>query len=338
MMTLPLMQTIWYVVLIFLIGGSVVLSGSDFGVGVWYLLARPGDERKRLLATVAPFWDGNQVWLIGVGGAAFAAFPPVYGTVLSGLYPLLIAVLLALILRTVSIEYAQKAQAPPAQRAWDLTFGLSSTGAVVGLGLLFGNLLAGLPLNERQELPVGFFAPPPALAVALLFLLLVAFHGAVWTGLKAEGPVRQRARRWGLGAWLAALPLMLGTVVALGLTDPVLGARYQSVPALWVLPGMALLALAVAGAAHVGGRGRVAFGASAAGLLALVASAAGGLFPRLVRASGDDALSLTAHNASSSLLALEAMLVVVVLILPVVLAYTAWGHWLFGQKAEEPEE
>ncbi|MGE5531665.1 MAG: cytochrome d ubiquinol oxidase subunit II, partial [Bacteroidota bacterium] len=199
MITLATLQMIWYVLLVFLLAMFVVLDGYDLGTGIWYLVARHGQERTQLLTSIAPFWDGNQVWLVVAGGAAFAAFPPLYAALLSGLYPLLIILLLALILRTVSVEYAQKEHRARPRQVWDAIFGVSSTAAVVSLGLFLGNVLAGLPLDADGELRFTFGAvlSPMALLVTILLFLAVALHGAIWIRLKTTGEVRRRARRWG---------------------------------------------------------------------------------------------------------------------------------------------
>ena len=343
MITLPALQITWYALLAFLLAGFVAFDGYDLGAGMWHLLAQRGQQRDHVLESIAPFWDGNQVWLIATGGACFAAFPPVYAALLSGLYPLLVGLLLMLVLRTVSIEFAQQETRPRLRQAWDVTFSLSSTLAVVGVGILLGNLLHGLPLNAHGEIVVSFgsLLNPLALLITALLGSLVALHGAIWLGLRAEGELRQQARRWGLYAWPVAFLLTVVTLGLLTMSNSWLIANTQRFPALWALPAAAVLSLAVAGAAHLGGRGLVAHIASSGAIVALFASSGAGMFPTIVHGRGAPALSLTAYNASSSLLALEVMVIVVAIGLPAVFAYTAWMHWLFRQPvqvvAEHPE-
>ncbi|MHB8993968.1 MAG: cytochrome d ubiquinol oxidase subunit II [Armatimonadota bacterium] len=339
MITLATLQILWYVLLVFLLAMFVVLDGYDLGTGLWYLLARRGQERAQLLTAIAPFWDGNQVWLITAGGAAFAAFPPVYAAYLSGLYPLLIILLLALIFRTVSVEYAQKEHRPRPREAWDIAFAFSSLMAVVALGLLFGNMLAGLPLDADRELHVPFSAMfnPVAILVMALLLLAVALHGTIWIGLKTTGKLRSRARCWGLFAWAIMLPLTLATFAFLSTKSPRLLTNYQVLPALWAVPVLTLLSLAMAGAAQVGGRGAAAFIASSITILLLFGSAGAALYPVLL-AADDPVLDLTAHNASASHLSLTAVLLTAALGLPMVLAYTAAVHWLFRERARPRED
>jgi cytochrome bd ubiquinol oxidase subunit II len=334
MITFATLQIVWYILLVFLLAMFVVLAGYDLGTGIWYLLARRGQERTQLLTSIAPFWDGNQVWLVTAGGASFAAFPPLYAALLSGLYPLLIILLLALIFRTVSVEYAQKEHRPRPREAWDVTFGLSSAIAVVALGLLLGNVLGGLPLDAERELhfPFSGIFNPTALLVTLLLLLAVALHGAIWIGLKTTGEVRCRARLWGLYTWIITLPLMLAVFVFLVCTSSRLLTNYLVLPGLWAVPVLTLLTVTIAGAAHLGGRGATAFAASSTAILLLLAGAAVATYPVLLPAH-DPALSLTAHNASASHLSLTAMLVTAAVGLPVVLAYTAGVHWLFRERA-----
>lgn len=334
------LQITWYVLLSVLLTGFVAFAGYDLGAGMWHLLARRGQERDHVLATIAPFWDGNQVWLIAAGGASFAAFPPVYAALLSGLYPLLVGLLLMLILRTVAIEFAQKETHPRARQAWDVTFCLTSTFAVIAVGLLFGNLLYGLPLDARGELVVSFWSlfHPFALLVTVLMGSVIALHGAIWIGLRTEGELRDRARRWGLYTWPPAFLLTVLTLGLLALSQSWLLENYRLLPALWALPAASVLAVALAGAAHLGGRVVVAFVASSAALVLLFTSAGAGMFPTLIHSLGPGAPSLTAFNASSSRLALEVMVVVVAIGLPLVLVYTAWLHWLFRQPADSGDE
>lgn len=342
MISLQALQITWYVLLCFLFAGFVIMDGYDLGCGLWYLCARRGAQRNQILRSVAPFWDGNQVWLVAAGGASFAAFPPVYAAVLSGLYPLLILLLLGLILRTISIEYAHKEARPAPRRAWDLTFGLSNIAAVFFFGLLMGNLLRGLPLNAEGDVVASFGSlfNPWALLVAVLLGLMIAVHGAVWVGLKTEGEITQQARRWGLYAWGAYFPLLLVSLFLIALRQPRLAANYLQWPGLWAVPVLALVAIILAGAAHAGRRNRVAFLASSAGIALVFGASAIAMYPNLVPALTDPTLSLTAFNASSSRLALQAILVIVALGLPVVFAYTGWLHALFHEpaKAEETPE
>jgi len=289
-----------------------------------------------MLRSVAPFWEGNQVWLVAAGGAAFAAFPPVYAALLSGLYPLLIVLLVALILRAVALEFARRA-AGAARRAWDLSLGASSLVAVIALGLLFGNVLRGLPLDTRGELVVSLATlfHPSALLATVLMALMVALHGAIWLGCHTEGEIKEHARRWGLGVWAAYLPLLVLAFLLLGLVPTRLAMNYLAQPGLWAVPVLALLAVLVAGAAHAGRRGTVASVASAAAIALVFATSAVGMYPHLIPALGDPSLSLTAHNASASPLALEVLLAVVLLGLPAVIAYTGWLHWLFHEPAAD---
>ena len=339
MITLAALQITWYVLLGFLLTGFIVFDGYDLGAGMCHLLVKRGAQRDQVLASIAPFWDGNQVWLIAAGGASFAAFPPVYAALLSGLYPLLVGLLLMLILRTVAVEYAQSERNPRRRQAWDVTFGLSSTLAVAGVGLLLGNLLYGLPLDADGQIVVPWWSlfHPFALLIMVLIGSLIALHGAIWIGWRTEGELRAHARRWGLYVWPAALWLTLFTLGLLIVSDSWLTANYRALPALWALPAASVLAFALAGPAHLGGRGLLALAASSAALFLLFASAGVGMFPVIVRALGTASQSLTAFGASSSFLALEVMVIVVALGLPAVFAYTAWLHWLFRQPVATAE-
>lgn len=337
-MSLLTLQYLWFGLLGLLLTGWFVLDGSNLGVGLWHLLARPGTQRAQLLRTVAPFWDGHQVWLIAAVGASFAAFPPFYAALLSGLYPLLILLLIALALRTISVEYAQKEPNPHLRYAWDLAFAAGSAGAIVLSGLILGNVLRGLPLDRDHEvvLPRLHMLNAPALLVTALLLVTLATHGATWVTLKTGGAVRLRSRRWGLLSWAARLPLT-ALVVAILRTQPHLTANYAITPALWAVPVLALLSLVATGGAIRGGRDRAAFIASSISVVGLFATAGIAMFPNLLPALGASRQGLSVTNASSSELSLTIMLVAVLVGLPLVLAYTSWMFRLFGERAGETE-
>ncbi|MHB0939798.1 MAG: cytochrome d ubiquinol oxidase subunit II [Armatimonadota bacterium] len=332
------LQTIWFGLIALLFAGYAVLDGFDLGVGMWHLFTRGERERRTLLNAIAPFWDGNEVWLLTAGGALFAAFPPVYAGVFSGFYLALMLLLLALILRAVSIEFRAHETSPAAWLRWDTAFALGSTVAVLLLGVALGNILRGIPLDAEGNYTGTFFGllNPFALVVGILNLAMIATHGALYLVMKTEGPLATRARGWAKIAWSAYLPLAAVTIIMAAL-QPHLRANYLATPALWALPALVLAAVVLAGVWNAAGQPGRAFVASSAGIVLLLASAATALFPTLVPALGNPAWNLTAYNASSSALTLKTMLIMAGSGMVLVLGYTVWVYRTFRGKARWDE-
>ncbi|MHB9131947.1 MAG: cytochrome d ubiquinol oxidase subunit II [Armatimonadota bacterium] len=331
------LQFIWFGLIAVLIVGYTVLDGFDLGVGIWYLTVRKEEVRRTLMSTIAPFWDGNEVWLLTAGGATFAAFPPVYATVFSGFYLALMLVLFVLILRAVSIEFRAREWDPKARARWDLAFGLGSTVAVLLFGVAFGNIMRGLPLDAQGNFTGTFFTllNPFALLVGVLNIAMLATHGALYVALRTEGELAAQAKAWARSAWVAYLPLAVITITVAAIFQPHLLANYQEWPILWAVPALALTAIILAGAWSRQGKAGQAFAASSTGIALLLVSAAAGLFPTLVPALNNPAWNLTALNSSSSFLTLEVMLVIAVVGMAIVVGYTIWVYRTFGGKVTE---
>lgn len=330
------LQITWFFVLALLIVGYTLLDGYDLGVGIWYLFTPREEDRRTLIAAIAPFWDGNEVWVITAGGATFAAFPPVYATVFSGLYLALMLVLLALIVRGVSIEFGGKDPSPQNRVWWNLGFGLGSTLAALLFGVAVGNLLHGLPLDARGNYTGTFLSllNPFALLVGVLNVAMLATHGALYLRLKTGGALSVTAKMWAQNAWLAYFPLTIITMLVAALTQPHLVSNYLAFPLLWALPVLTLLALLLAYVWNSRNHRKMAFLADSIGITLLLVTAVVALFPTLVPALGHPAWNLTAANASSSQLTLQVMLIITLIGMPFVLAYTIWIHRIFGGKVQ----
>ncbi len=322
------LQTTWFVLFGVLLTGYAVLDGFDLGVGVLSLFAR-GDTEKRLhLNAIGPVWDGNEVWLLTGGGALFAAFPPVYATVFSGFYVAFMLLLAALIARAVSFEFRSKVEAPAWRRAWDLAFGLGSLVAALLYGVAVGNVLRGVPLDADGEFAGTFLGllNPFALVVGLLALVMFVTHGALWMAGKTTGDLQARmaraaARSWGI--WIVLLAI--ATAMA-ALWSPVFapGRRLVWLALLLVLGGLAGVAMRLRRGAF-----RSAFLASSVAVAGHVALVGFSLYPRLVPALGDLTRSLTVYNAASTPRTLTVMLVIALVGMPIVIAYTAFIYRVF---------
>jgi len=331
------LQAIWFVLIFVLLAGYAILDGFDLGVGVLHLFAREERDRRTALQAIGPVWDGNEVWLLTAGGALFAAFPAVYAMVFSGFYLALVLLLVALIGRAVAVEVRSKVQSPAWRRVWDFIFAVGSLLAALLLGVALGNILRGVPVSASGDYTGTFLQllNPYAILVGLLALAAFTWHGTIYLAGKADGPMRERLARLAAPEGILTLVLYLAGVAASYAFSPFL---FEGSPLVWILIAPVVggigLALALARRGKFGG----ALTASAVTIGAMIAQAGAALFPRLVPSITDLAYSLTAANASSTEPTLRAMLIITLIGMPCVLAYTAWAHWVFRGKVVVSDE
>lgn len=330
------LNVLWFVLLGVLLAGYAILDGFDLGVGILHLGARSDRERRVVLNSIGPIWDGNEVWLVTFGGALFAAFPEVYATVFSGFYTAFMAVLFALILRAVSLEFRGKLRPSAWRSFWDGGFFLASLLAAVLFGTAVGALLVGVPLDPRGIYAGGlldllFPAALPffPLLVGALTAALFALHGALYLNLKTEGELQARVRRWMWHAFGWFLVLYLFTTVVTLASVPRATANFGRFPWAWVVVGLSILALADVPRAIFLDQARQAFVSSSVLIISLIALAGVALFPNLVTSSLADGHSLTIYNAASSQKTLGIMAVIAASGMPFVLAYTIAIYWTF---------
>jgi cytochrome d ubiquinol oxidase subunit II len=321
------LPVVWFVAVAVLWTGYLVLEGFDFGVGALLpVLGRDDTDRRVMINSIGPVWDGNEVWLITAVGATFAAFPAWYGSMLSGFYLPMLAILLALIARGVAFEYRGKVDDVAWRRRWDTAIVVGSTVPAFLWGVVFANLVRGLPMTADHVVTatvVELFSPY-ALLGGVLTLTLFLLHGAVFLSLKTDGPVRLRARRFAAGAALAVVPLLVGF---LGWTQARSGAD-------WTLPVAVVAVLGlIAGSALVArGREGWAFTATAITVAALVVVIFGSLFPEVLPSTTDPAFSLDIRNAASAPYTLTVMSWIALVALPVVVGYQTWSYWVFRKR------
>jgi cytochrome d ubiquinol oxidase subunit II len=318
------------------------LDGFDLGVGFWHLRARGDKNRRTLMRAVGPHWDGNEVWLVTGGGALFAAFPRVYATVFSGFYLAMILVIVALGLRAVSFEFRGKGDSSRWRGLWDAGFSIGSILAALLFGVALGNIMRGIPLDAEQYYAGTFWGllNPYALLIGVLGVVMIAFHGALFTVVKTSGELMSAARGWASKMGRVYLVLFLAAAIVSTISQGHLLQNYNRFPILWVVPVLARAMIIGALVYHQRKRPGRAFVASSLSIVALMAMAAVGLFPRLVPALGAPELSLTAANASSSMHTLQVMLVVALIGMPLVIGYTLWVYRAFAGKVDleaEPE-
>lgn len=325
------LNTIWFGLFGVLIIGYAILDGFDLGVGVLSLFAR-GDHEKRIhLNAIGPVWDGNEVWLLTGGGALFAAFPEVYATVFSGFYLALMLLLVALIARAVSFEFRSKVESPAWRRAWDLAFGLGSLLPAILFGVAVGNVLRGVPLTEDGQFAGTFLGllNPFALLVGILSLAMFTTHGAIYLAGKTEGALQARAEKAAALGYRAWLVLYAAATAWAVLGAPHLFDGVLARPLFWIGLVLVLGGLVALPGALKQRRFHRAFLSSSVAIGSMTALAGISLYPRLVPALGDLSRSLDIWNAASTPRTLTVMLVIALVGMPVVLAYTIAIHRVF---------
>jgi cytochrome d ubiquinol oxidase subunit II len=332
------LTTVWFILIAVLWIGYFVLEGFDFGVGILLpVLGRDEKERRVMINTIGPTWDGNEVWLLVAGGATFAAFPEWYATLFSGFYLALFVILVALIVRGVAFEYRGKRPSSPWKAWWDRAIFWGSALPALLWGVAFANIVRGVPIEQvdgNLEYVGTFFdlLSPYTLLGGLVTLSLFTTHGAIFIALKTDGEIRRRARgvaeKVGLGSAVLAVAFLVWTY----LINPELAFAVLSVLAAVCLVG-ALVANRL-------GREGWAFLGTALTLALAVAALFGNLYPNVMPSSIDPAYNLTIDNASSTPYTLTIMTWVAVIMTPIVLLYQGWTYWVFRRRlsvADIPE-
>ena len=321
------LHDVWFVLIAVLWTGYFFLEGFDFGVGILTkLLARNRPEKRVLINTIGPVWDGNEVWLLTAGGATFAAFPEWYATLFSGFYLPLLIILVCLIIRGVAFEYRAKRPEENWQRNWEQAIFWTSLIPAILWGVAFGNIVHGVKIDGNMEY-VGTFwdlLNPYAILGGLVTLTLFTFHGTVFAALKTVGDIRVRAR---------TLALRLGLVTAVLAVAFLLWTQVDSGDG-WSLAAMLIAAVSLVGAigAIKAGREGWSFALSGVTIAAAVAMLFLALFPNVMPSSLDPAWSLTVTNASSSPYTLKIMTWCAAIATPLVLLYQGWTYWVFRKR------
>jgi cytochrome d ubiquinol oxidase subunit II len=322
----------WFLLIAILWAGYFLLEGFDFGVGMLMpALSKDDIDRRVIINTIGPVWDGNEVWVIVAGGATFAAFPEWYSSLFSGFYLALLIILVALILRGVAFEFRGKVDDAQWRARWDKAIFWGSLVPALLWGVAFGNILRGVPLNAQHDFTGNFFTllNPYALLAGLTTLSLFLLHGAVFLALKTHGEVRDRAN----GAVRAISPFTI--VIAAGFliwTQASYGKTSSAVAA-----GVAALALIAAVVTSLRGREGWAFALNGAAIVAATAALFLALFPNVLPSSTDPAGTLTVVNAASTPYTLRVMTWVAVIFTPVVLLYQGWTYWVFRKRLGRPD-
>ncbi len=363
------LRFIWWLLIGVLFIGFAVTDGFDMGVGALLKVVGANDEQRRVMInSIAPHWDGNQVWLITAGGALFAAWPPVYATAFSGFYLAMMLTLAALFLRPIGFDYRSKLDNANWRSNWDWALTAGSAIPPVIFGVAFGNLLQGVPFHFDELLRIhytgSFFAllNPFALLVGVLSLLMFVSQGAAYLQMKTEGEVLARSRAVGMisGFGAALLFVLAGVWLKSGIDGYVVTSvldhnainnavsktvevradawfsNYAAYPLLWLAPGLGIAAFALSAVCSKLGKGALAFLLTSLGQAGVILTSGIAMFPFVMPSSSNPNHSLTLWDATSSELTLKIMFIVACIFVPLVLAYTIWSYVkMFGRLNEQ---
>jgi cytochrome d ubiquinol oxidase subunit II len=332
-MSLETLQTIWFFLIAVLWVGYFILEGFDFGVGVLLpFVSKNEADRRAVLTTLGPVWDGNEVWVLVAGGATFAAFPEWYATLFSGFYLPLFLILTSLIVRGVAFEYRSKYGKAQWRQRWDVAIVIASFLPALLWGVAFANIVRGVPIEKSAdgylEYVGGFFnlLNPYALLGGVVTLTVFLTHGAIFLSLKTDGAIRERSRalaiRIGLVAAVAAVAFLAWTNMALSEFNALVFGLSALVAVFWLAGLFAVLKV----------REGWAFIFSAATIATFVSTLFYALYPRVMPSSLGSQFDLTITNASATENTLKVMTWVAVVLTPLVLIYQGWTYWVFRKR------
>jgi len=330
------LNTIWFLLVGALFTGYAMLDGFDLGVGTLHLFTKTDEERRLMINSIGPVWDGNEVWLVTGGGALFAAFPNVYATVFSGFYLALMLLLAALIFRAVAIEFRSKQPMRWWRQMWDVSFSGGSFLAALLIGVALGNIAWGVPLDERGEFAgtfLGLLKPYPLL-VGVTTVALFMMHGAIYGVMKTEGELHDKLRVWTMRCIIFFVICAVTLTMATLLYVPHMAARMRGNPWLFSVALANMLAIANVPREFHHGRDRMAFFSSCGAIITLMALFAVNIFPNMIFCPEHPEYSLTIYNAASSAKTLGIMLVIAGIGVPAVVAYTVCIYWIFRGKVK----
>ena len=327
------LNIIWFILVAILLTGYAALDGFDLGVGIISLFTKKSEDRRILMNSIGPLWDGNEVWILTGGGAIFAAFPHVYATVFSGFYVALMLLLLVMILRAVSMEFRSKVESPDWQLIWDRIFGLSSLLIALLLGVALGNIAQGLPVDLDKNIRINLFQllTPYPLIIGLLSVVLFTLHGALFALNKTENDLQNNIKAFAQKTyWVFLILYGLATVFTFVMV-PQLLTNFNNFPVWYVFPLIGLALILLLPSQIRKNNYKMAFSYSFLTIVMMMATFAIGLFPNMVPAH-DPANSLTIYNSSSSQMTLTVMLIIALIGMPAVVGYTIWINKVFRGK------
>jgi len=330
-------EVAWYFVIGISVTFYVILDGFDLGVGLLHTFVKKDEDRRVFLNAIGPVWDGNEVWLVIVGGALLAGFPEVYATLFSGFYTFCMLFLVGLIFRAAAIEFRSKQPSPSWRRFWDGVFSLASFVIAFGLGIVMGNLIQGIPLNRNEDF-IGsfslFFRPYPLL-IGVLSTSLFALHGLLYLLMKTENTLQKQLRRFVRPVLFLFLASYLGSTLITWVYMPHMTMRFHEHPLYLLVPLLSFLAILNIPYQVTKEREGSAFFSSCLAICLLFSLFGIGTFPYMIRSSiHPEEQSLTIFNSASSELTLKVLMTIVAIGIPLVLAYGFYVYRLFRGKVK----
>lgn len=331
------LQILWYLVLCASVVFYTVLDGFDLGVGALHLFVKSDSDRRIFLNSIGPIWDGNEVWLVIIGGALLAGFPEAYATIFSTFYVPTMVLLCGIVFRVVAIEFRSKHPGKKWRQLWDVMFSLASVTIAFGTGVMIGNLIQGIPLNTSKEFVGSFgdFISPFPLLVGALSVLLFMVHGLIYLLMKTEDELHARLRKFMKPLMIVFAVLFTMTTVDTIIHSPFMLARFHDLPILYVVPVLAILSMVMIPIQVLRKNDGVAFVASSLTITLLFVLFGIGTFPVLLRSSLDPATSsLTIYNSSATGSTIKILLCIVLIGLPLVLGYGYFLYRVFRGKVK----
>ena len=334
-----ILESIWFFLWGLLWAIYFMTDGFDLGIGTLMPFLGKTEEDKRVMVTsMGPLWDGNEVWLLTAGGVTFAAFPQVYAVMFSSLYSALMLILFALILRGVAFEFRSKVDSDSWRKVWDVCIFIGSAAPALLFGVAFANIFRGIPIDQNGIYQGNLFTllNPYGLIGGLLFLTIFLVHGSLWLSIKSQGELHQRAVSTANKLWPVLLVVAVIFLAASIFATP-LYSNYLNNPILFAVILITVLALLGIKFFLVKQAYFKAWFSSALTIVGATFYGVIGLYPNMFPSNIDAAYSLTAHNSASSPLTLKIMLVVVIIFVPIVLAYQIWSYNLFKGKVTKED-
>lgn len=332
------LNTLWFALIAVLFIGFFILEGFDFGVGILLpFLGKNDIQRRVIINSIGPFWDGNEVWIITAGGAMFAAFPHWYATLFSGFYLALFLMLLGIIIRAVAFEFRSKNSDPKWRNGWDWAIFTGSFIPALLWGVAFANLMQGLPIDQSMNYVGGFWnlLNPFALLGGLVTLGIFTLHGAIFLNLKVEGDIADRALAMAKKIWLPVLIVFIAFIVWTYIETDIMSS-FGVNPG--VIPILAFISLIVVRTFLQRKLAGWAFISTTLTIMLTIATIFMGLFPRVMISSLNPEWSMTIYSASSSHYTLMIMSIVALIFTPIVLIYQGWTYWVFKKRISEKSE
>lgn len=330
------LNTVWFILIGVMLAGYAILDGFDLGIGALHLLVDTDDERRIMLNSIGPVWDGNEVWLVTGGGALFAAFPEVYATFFSGSYNAIILLLFMLIFRAVAIEFRSKRPMKWWRNFWDIAFSISSILIAFLMGIALGNIVTGIKLGPDKEY-IGSFLElinPYTVLVGITTVALFMMHGAIYGVLKTEGELQNKLKGWVNNTIIFFVICYVTTTMATLIYYPNMARHFKEFPPLFIIALLNMLAIANIPREIHHQREFRAFLSSSASIAALLTLFAIGIFPNIVLSNPNPEYSLNIYNSASSEKTLTIMLIIAAIGFPFVLAYTISIYWIFRGKVK----